>query len=462
MLKTLAKLAKSLSSLGLREESISVESLVKTSSFNKLACIIAAGNFGDDFCMLKNRDRNYEPKVKIIKEIIDGVEIAYLRDDVTGWVEGINEFGIGIVNSALMVGRDEKEKQIAKDDTHIVKDGDNMIKALKEKNIESAVQVLVKPKNKIYGHTLASDGEKIFSIEMTSKHGPFVTQLKPDKIHVRTNHGFHFPDAGYTEGPSRHSSVTREEKAEAVLQEIDDPNMIVPILVQKSQRSVHNPNNMVRDTENMSTNTQMLLNLDRKILSLYLMPDKVKYLGLENNLPANYKSKILVEVFEFDLDGKVATKPLDRKLDDLECEIFYFAYGSNMDEEQMKKRAPSSNLLGPAILDGYSLAFYGESKDPKEKGVASVVPKEGSKANGALYRIKKKDLIALDKYENSPKAYRRIMVDTFHQDYGNVLAQTYIHNKHFKQKPDKEYLKQISESYEDLGFDIGDILKNQK
>ena len=32
----------------------------------------------------------------------------------TDWSEGMNEFGIGLVNSALFVKRDEKEKKLKK------------------------------------------------------------------------------------------------------------------------------------------------------------------------------------------------------------------------------------------------------------------------------------------------------------------------------------------------------------
>ena len=40
------------------------------------------------------------------------VEHCYVVDQDTGWSEGMNSEGIGIVNSALMVKQDEKEKRL--------------------------------------------------------------------------------------------------------------------------------------------------------------------------------------------------------------------------------------------------------------------------------------------------------------------------------------------------------------
>ena len=38
-----------------------------------------------------------------------GIEICYVIDNETDWTEGMNQYGIGLVNSALFVKRDEKE-----------------------------------------------------------------------------------------------------------------------------------------------------------------------------------------------------------------------------------------------------------------------------------------------------------------------------------------------------------------
>jgi hypothetical protein len=65
-------------------------------------CIVLGGKFNKENVILaKNRDRTYKPDVCIIQKEIDMVQVTYLYDEITGWIEGMNEFGIGIVNSAL-------------------------------------------------------------------------------------------------------------------------------------------------------------------------------------------------------------------------------------------------------------------------------------------------------------------------------------------------------------------------
>ena len=72
-------------------------------------CIIVSKEVKDKFILAKNRDRAYKPKLEVVHTILDGVEVAYLHDTITDWSEGMNEFGIGVVNAALLVGHDEAE-----------------------------------------------------------------------------------------------------------------------------------------------------------------------------------------------------------------------------------------------------------------------------------------------------------------------------------------------------------------
>ena len=37
--------------------------------------------------------------------------------------------------------------------------------------------------------------------------------------------------------------------------------------------------------------------------------------------------------------------------------VYYFAYGSNMDEERLKERCPDSKSVGSGVLKGYKLVF---------------------------------------------------------------------------------------------------------
>ena len=67
----------------------------------------------------------------------------------------------------------------------------------------------------------------------------------------------------------------------------------------------------------------------------------------------------------------------------------YFAYGSNMDVEQMRVRCPGSQILGTARLDGYRFRI-------NRRGVATVVAEEGAVAWGVVWDLTREDERTLD------------------------------------------------------------------
>lgn len=89
--------------------------------------------------------------------------------------------------------------------------------------------------------------------------------------------------------------------------------------------------------------------------------------------------------------------------------IYYFAYGSNMDQKQMKERCPRSILVGKAVLENYQLAFTIYSPERK-CGCADIVKSLGDKVYGLLYKLTDNDLKNLDGYEGCPDHYRRITI----------------------------------------------------
>ena len=58
-------------------------------------CIAIASLFGNDMVLGKNRDRNYRPNLKVVRELTGyGVELCYVVDQDTDWTEGMNSRGI--------------------------------------------------------------------------------------------------------------------------------------------------------------------------------------------------------------------------------------------------------------------------------------------------------------------------------------------------------------------------------
>lgn len=259
-------------------------------------CIIVSKKFGNDMVLAKNRDRAYKPLIEVVHTFINGCEVVYLHDITTDWSEGMNEYGIGIVNASLMVGFDEKEKQIISKTGKKSEDGLRIRYALGQKTLKEAIKAVVLHDGGVKGHTFLADPNDLITIEMTSKHKPVIKRQNPSKIYVRTNHGLAHPDAGYTEGPDYKSSVVRRATARNIIGQLKDWNQELQAL-RHNRFSHDNPNNMSRDTEKMKTTSQMQLNLTKRIFTLNYFGDRVEgFKGVRSELPSDYIPKIKIRI----------------------------------------------------------------------------------------------------------------------------------------------------------------------
>ena len=80
------------------------------------------------------------------------------------------------------------------------------------------------------------------------------------------------------------------------------------------------------------------------------------------------------------------------------AEQLYFAYGSNMNLDQMEFRCPAAAVKENVRLDGYRLAFCGRHPGC---GVATILPEQGSHVDGVLWKITPECEHSLDRYERS-------------------------------------------------------------
>jgi hypothetical protein len=263
-------------------------------------CIIVSKEVNDKFILAKNRDRAYKPKLEIIHTIINGIEVAYLHDMVTDWSEGMNEKGIGVVNSALLVGHDESEHKIVKKGGKPGPDGDKMRNILMQPNMKLAIKAALTYKGKsnlsLKGHTFISSPKQMVSIETTSKHTPDINLHNVKSPVVRTNHGHVFTDAGYTHGKKYMSSKIRKISAEKVIDKVSDWKQIA-----SAMRKEFFPNesqlNMRRKSGEMFTSSQTIMNLTDKIFRVEYFADKVEsFEGINRKFPKGYTPKIKIEV----------------------------------------------------------------------------------------------------------------------------------------------------------------------
>ena len=247
----------------------------------------------------KNRDRAYKPELEVVHEVVNGTEIAYLRDVLTDWSEGLNEHGIGILNTALRVDYDEAEGQKIQKGARPSKDGARIRHALTMKTIEDAVKSVTDYQGGVKGHTIIVSNDYVYTVELTSKHKPVVTKHKAGTFLVRTNHGEKYTDAGYT--PKEHpedyeSSVERHDDAVEALRKVRRPEEVLQAL-RNQPHAPHSNLNMFRDTNKLFTSSQVLLNVTDLVLELDWMSTKVEKMhGVNDKLPKGYTPKITIDI----------------------------------------------------------------------------------------------------------------------------------------------------------------------
>lgn len=267
-------------------------------------CIIVGGEVDGDHVLAKSRDRNYHARVEIIRDLLDdGTEIVYFQDLDTGYAEGMNSHGLGVINSALSISDDEKAKDKTKGRVKS-DDGPRMINALQFQDIDEAIKSLVGYMGGIKGHTFVGNPTSLYSIEMSSAHTPVITPLDPKTgFDVRTNHGDEHDGAGYS--PDRRpedymSSKIRKAQAEVELSDVIDFEDIAPALAQQQFEPDSN-NNMLRRTipdAGMVTTSQVAMHLPKREFVFYYFPNECDFEGIVDKTPETYEPQITIKVVE--------------------------------------------------------------------------------------------------------------------------------------------------------------------
>jgi gamma-glutamylcyclotransferase (GGCT)/AIG2-like uncharacterized protein YtfP len=134
--------------------------------------------------------------------------------------------------------------------------------------------------------------------------------------------------------------------------------------------------------------------------------------------------------------------------------IYYLAYGSNLNLEQMANRCPMAKMAGTATLENYQLLFRGGHAN----AVATIEPKQGGGVPVMLWDITPADEAALDRYEGWPILYRKEKVHVT-LNGKQVTAMVYIMNEGRPLgTPSCYYYNVILQGYQSAGFDVN-VLK---
>ena len=123
--------------------------------------------------------------------------------------------------------------------------------------------------------------------------------------------------------------------------------------------------------------------------------------------------------------------------------MLYFAYGSNLNHFQMKRRCKDSVFLKKINLNNFRLTFRSKYR------AADIEPKKNFKVVGGLFEISKSDEKKLDIYEDYPILYKKY----YFYYYGKkVMTYTMVRKTSFTY-PTERYLNIVIKGYKDCKLD---------
>ena len=129
--------------------------------------------------------------------------------------------------------------------------------------------------------------------------------------------------------------------------------------------------------------------------------------------------------------------------------MLYFAYGSNLNHFQMKRRCKDSKFIKKISLNNFSLTFRSKYR------AADIEHKKNSKVPGGLFEISKSDEKKLDIYEDYPILHKK-----FYFSHYNKKIMTYTMMKKSKFRyPTERYLNVVKQGYRDCKLDNKYLLK---
>ena len=128
-------------------------------------------------------------------------------------------------------------------------------------------------------------------------------------------------------------------------------------------------------------------------------------------------------------------------------QFLYFAYGSNMNFNQMKNRCPGSIFIRQARINNWSYFINGN-------GYAGIEEKMGSYTLGCIWALNHEHIKSLDRYEGVAEGcYNRIELKTFfgtHEKEEKALV--YLSNNREYGLPSAHYQKEVIEGARNVGL----------
>ena len=269
-------------------------------------CVIATGQINGSMMLVKNRDRTYKPTMSVVRyRSKKGIEMVFIYDKNTQYLEGMNEFGIGVLNSTML---NEIDSDV--EDGYNREQGAIVFKALNTRSLDEAIGVVTTQSGGLEGHTMVADAARAFHVEMLKGSEAHTTQLDPTTgWDARTNHGVYYPEGGYmpSDGDFYMSSNYRKALAEIELSQADSPKKAMSLLRQQhndpgSHLNLHRRVEATADEKfGYKTTSQVVLDLGERKLYFHSYDKYAIFLGdVEDLLPEDYKPKIKIAISNSD------------------------------------------------------------------------------------------------------------------------------------------------------------------
>ena len=318
-------------------------------------CVIIYTTIDNKRILVKNRDRVYKPNIVIIHELVDGVEMAYIKDLKTGWIEGLNGNGIGIINSTL--NRNDGKYKI--DKSYLKMKKNRILDALHKTNVKKIISEIVEDKKKVpflEGHSLIVCDDKCLHIENNVDNKFVISKI--NETSVFTNSGKSFDDAGFVKGKKGLSSFLRRKNIEMELKnnKISSYEELIDImnknyigidprfhsyrdekLIEKHLHNISEKNK--KNMKIVRTTGQILLNLTDKELVYYEDINNSKGVKYINKLPKNYNALIKITINKTEKNKE----PKKSKLSQKYLKKIYKKFNFNNETKCKNKNSNKSN-----------------------------------------------------------------------------------------------------------------------
>jgi hypothetical protein len=265
-------------------------------------CTVVGGILDDTMFLFKNRDRSYTPENRVVHTVRDGVEIVYYTDQ-TGWIEGMNDHGVGFVFSQLTEKAHKGYHPTwyvtdePKSDSRFEKFRKSILDVLTSRNADEAIKRILASKKS--GNFLVADPENLHELEIfNDQHKIRKIEFEESPYYVKTNHGVLFPEAGHQpDGESIKRASSQLRKHQAIQQLKGSRLEDVPSRMKFQAFDQSSPLNTFRTDPEEHTISQCMMDLTSRRFFFFHDPLTADSLDYENDVK-NPKIKVEVKTIE--------------------------------------------------------------------------------------------------------------------------------------------------------------------